>query len=104
MQQLSQMLGFNNMGDANDFDLSTQLKLTKENSVPECYDASNSYSPSVHRSLSTNSFNDINDPAKQRVASSISILQSTRPAVEHGVASSASSIKDLNHVTVQQVI
>lgn len=102
IQRLAQGLGMLNTA-SNDFDLSSQLKLVKDNMVPECYNASNYYSSFTNKAGFIHTFN-AQAGLDTDAASSFKIFQSTRPAIEHGVAPSIFSIKDLRHVTIQQVV
>eukprot|EP01068_Selenidium_serpulae_P000678 Selendium_serpulae@DN11201_c0_g1_i1.p1 len=85
---------------ASEFDLECQRKLARDNEAPPCYDASLSYCPRTAKLGFVNSFQQV----RNLVGTSITMgLQTTRPAIEHGVVPSISSIKDLRRVTVRQI-
>eukprot|EP00546_Thalassionema_frauenfeldii_P010104 CAMPEP_0178928772 /NCGR_PEP_ID=MMETSP0786-20121207/20129_1 /TAXON_ID=186022 /ORGANISM="Thalassionema frauenfeldii, Strain CCMP 1798" /LENGTH=801 /DNA_ID=CAMNT_0020604753 /DNA_START=885 /DNA_END=3287 /DNA_ORIENTATION=+ len=85
-----------------DFDLSSQLRLARQQKNPECYDASGFYNSFMLRMGFVNTFHE----QKKQLAKGFQFFlqQSTRPAIEHGIAPSSSIFLDLREVTIRDVL
>ena len=84
-------------------DFSAQMNLSSKQTIPECYSTThNSFLAKIGFVNSFNSHQEtMKQDNKQKGSLTSTLLHTTRPAIEHGIAPTFS--KDLIPVTIQQV-
>jgi tetratricopeptide (TPR) repeat protein len=102
MRRLFGTMEATQVASTNTFDISHQLELARENKVPECYNASGRYCPFTAMLAFTGTFANQERIFANEKMYGATILQSARPAIEHGVVPSC--FQDLRHVTIQDVV